>query len=220
MKKYFVLLAMGLLPVAASAQVVLDDFESGVTAVNHPAGAGVYGTWYDVTHNAFATMEAGTLDSSASGDFTDGGFTNGVYIIYDSPVPADGDYRVTAKMHITEDAVAALSQFQIGVKVNGIHRPDGTPSVLDPCDFAGNYVGLTEGDDSGLEPQVVTTDSFTAATGDDILIALSSEAVTDPSGGEAGPWNDFAATLGGNFAVLIDDITLVPDSNVNDWNLY
>src|SRR5690606_13111072 len=34
--------------------VNLTNFASGITAANHPEGAGVYGTWYDATVDAFA----------------------------------------------------------------------------------------------------------------------------------------------------------------------
>ena len=41
--------------------LIIDDFLSGVSAVNHP-DPGLYSVWYDTTHNTYGTPSADTLE--------------------------------------------------------------------------------------------------------------------------------------------------------------
>ncbi|MEQ8819559.1 MAG: family 10 glycosylhydrolase [Sumerlaeia bacterium] len=185
-----------------SADVVLDDFGSGVTAANHPEGAGVAGVWYDASSSTFGTPSASTLDGSPAMRIDDGGFTNGVYAIYDGVVPADGEYQIEIAMDVNEPGSATgFSAYQIGIAVgaDAVHR-GLNPSAVAPLALIGNYTGLTAGDDTANPTETVVTGTFAAQAGDSILIALGTDVQT-------GGWNANSSSWAGNF-VLVDNIVL------------
>ncbi len=185
-------------PVIVTEGICLDDFSGGVVYTRTPATAANFAEWYEVNSQAFATVAAGTLDGSPAVNIDDGGFMNGGYIIYESAVPADGTYKITADMHITEDPANpnGIQQYQVGVIVNGVHRgvdPTTPGTCTDSChnqallavdptqpgNAVGNYVGLSAGDDSGLPTQTVSTGEFTALAGDNLLIVFSTMVDTE-----------------------------------------
>ena len=186
--------------------VNLTNFASGVTEANHPEGAGVYGTWYDATADAFAAAASGTLESMPAMRITDGGFTNGIYAIFSAAVPATGSYRVEVRMHVVEDPANSngTRAYQIGVATgaSAVHRPAGTPSTVAPLSISGNYAAMTTGDDTALGPITVTTSAFTATAGDDVLIGFGTDVTS-------GGWNVNAGTWGSTH-VLVGDVMLVP----------
>lgn len=206
-------MALGLLPATAFSQVVLADFTTPPVAVNHPEGAGVDGTWYDVSQNAFGTITASTLDGNPAAEVVDGGFTNGVYIIYGGVVPATGNYNVSVRMHINEDPAQldSIKAYQIGVTVNGVHR-GLNPSKIAACPIVGNYAGLDATDNSALPTQTVVTSTFAATSGDNLLIAFSTACDSD----YAANAGDFGAAAD----ILVDTITLNPAAAVGNWELY
>jgi hypothetical protein len=193
-------------PVTVQAGTCFEDFSGGVTAFNDPGSSGQFGVWYDVTGNTFGTPSGGTLDGSPAMQIVDGGFTNGVYAIYEMVVPANGTYHLTCDMHITEDSSLAdsIDQYQVGVVVNGVHRTGGgnLPAIDDAQvdQGIGEYAGLTTGDDSALPTQTVSTTSFTANAGDNILVAFSTDV-------ESGNWNGSSAAWG-TAVVLVDNLCL------------
>ncbi|MHC4798790.1 MAG: hypothetical protein ACYTF1_19315, partial [Planctomycetota bacterium] len=93
----FVGLAILAMVPMTQAQYVIDDFSGGVTAVNHPE-PGSYGIWYDASNNTWGTPSA----YSGAMKIDDGGYTNGVYCIYQSAIPATGSYRVDVSMQVVE----------------------------------------------------------------------------------------------------------------------
>jgi len=198
-------LLSALLTVGASlsADVILDDFSGGVSATNHPEGAGVSGVWYDATNSTFGTPVSDNLNGDPAMRITDGGFTNGVYIIYGGAVPADGEYQLEIDMKVDESgSVTAFSNFQIGAAVgaDAVHR-DLNPSAVAPLTIVGNYDGLTAGDDSSNPVQTVQTSTFTASAGEDILIGLGTDV-------QSGGWNLNSSSWSGS-SVLVDNIRLV-----------
>jgi len=187
---------------AQSNNVLLDDC-SAVTVASHPAGAGVYGTWYDVTSDAYA------LDPVVVGgqiQIGDGGYTNGVYIIYQAVVPANGWYRVSCDMTVNEAVDWGIRDYQLGVTVNGVHR-DVNPSDLAPTDVYASFKGLTTGNDNYLGKHEVVTPPFYAEAGDDILVAFSTDT-------QSGNWDLNAGGFSGS-TVLVDNIALVPGVTVD-----
>ncbi len=193
---------LALVASVVSADVVLDDFSGGVTAVNHPEGSGVPGVWYDASNSTFGTPSASTLEGSAAMRIDDGGFTNGVYIIYDGVVPADGDYQIELDMDVDESgSPTGFSAYQVGVAVgaDAVHR-GLNPSAVAPLSIVANYSGLTAGDDTANPTETLTTGTFSAQAGDSILIGLGTDVQT-------GGWNAGSSTWSGNF-VLVDNITL------------
>lgn len=193
-----------LLASGASAQdIVVDDFSTPATASSHPAGAGVSGTWYDITSDAFASdpvVISGELQIS------DGGFTNGVYIIYDDPAnSAPGYYQLAVDIAVDESggATDAIDQYQVGAAVgaNAIHR-DVNPSDLPLGDVFGAATFLTDNDDTAAGFETVSTFPFFIGATDDLRVALSTDVTTGDYSAGAGGW-------GGSF-VLADNITLTP----------
>lgn len=195
----------------ASAATIIDDFSGGVVAVNHPhpdnGGANAPApTYHDITSDAFATPSAGTLNGSPALRIVDGGFTNGVYALYQGVVPAAGVYTVSADVDITEDAAQlnSIRAFQIGVIVNGVHRganPSDLAPATGPGTAVGDFVGLTSGDDNGLPTQNVVTSQFTANAGDSLVIAFSTDVTS-------GNFDLNSATWGGGAFVLVDNLML------------
>ena len=188
---------------AGSSLVDLDD---PIVAVNHPEGAGAYLTWYDATNDAFATPSSTVVDGAPALRIDDGGYTNGVYTIIPSAIPATGTYTVEVTMQVVEDGAGtfdAIDAYQVGVSVGDAATHRGpNPSDLSPADFVGSYIGLTDGNDTAAGVQVVSTPSFEAQAGDDVRIAFS----TDVSSG------DWALASGGwsGAYVLVTSIELVP----------
>lgn len=192
-------------PVAFRDSVV-ESFGGGVAADNHPEGAGAYGVWYDATNDTFGTPSAATLEGEPAMRIDDGGFTNGVYAIFSGAVPATGTYVLRAPIHVVEDTATtfdAIDAYQMGVAVGGdaMHR-DPNPSDLAPLGVFGAVPGLTNGDDTGLGPQIVETDVFAAEAGDDLLVAFG----TDVSSGD---WSLASGAWSGAY-VLVGAIELVP----------
>lgn len=188
---------------AAPSTVV--DWTSGVPAGNAPAGAGQYGVWYDATDNAFATPSAATLGGAPAMRIDDGGFVNGVYAIYAGVVPATGSYRLEATMQVVETTATTtngVDAYRMGVAVGAqaTHRAPSTP--LAGLAVSGAYSGLTDGDDTAIGPQLVTTSDFTATAGDDLMIAFGTDVTS-------GAWNQASQTWNGTY-VLVGAIELVP----------
>ena len=186
--------------------MVVESFEGGVVADNHPEGAGNYGVWYDATNDTFGTPSAASLEGAPAMRIDDGGFTNGVYAIFSGAIPASGTYVVRAPIHVVEDTATtfdAIDAYQIGVAVGGdaIHRGPN-PSDLAPLFSVGDHPGLSDGDDTALGPQMVETAVFQAQAGDDLLVALG----TDVSSGD---WSQASAAWSGAH-VLVGAIELVP----------
>ena len=214
---FFALAALVMTGSASAA--IIRDFNSGIGPVaNHPYPTSASDTWYDITSDAFATPSAGTLDGSPALRIDDGGFTNGVYTVVSGVVPAAGTYRLEAAMKVMENDAApnGIRAYQMGVVVNGVHRSDATTpndiatiNPANPGSALGNYVGLTTGNDSALSTQIVSTGTFTANAGDNLLIAFATELIAGTGTGDfddnSGGWG----TAPNNSFVLVDNITLV-----------
>jgi uncharacterized lipoprotein YddW (UPF0748 family) len=189
----------------ATSHAVVADFSSGVPAANAPAGAGQYGVWYDTTDNTFGTPTAASLGGAPAMRIDDGGFVNGVYAIYAGAVPASGTYKLQVTMQVVETTATTtngVDAYRVGVAVGAqaVHRATATP--LAGTAISGAYAGLTDGEDTAVGPQVVTTGDFTAAAGDDVLIAFGTDVST-------GAWNQASQTWNGTY-VLVGAIELVP----------
>ena len=195
---------------------IIRDFNAGIgPAANHPYPTAEFNTWYDITSDAFATPSAGTLDGSPALRIDDGGFTNGVYTILQSVIPATGLYRLEAAMKVVEpdNVPNGIRAYQIGAVVNGTHRVDHptnpddimTINAADPGSGIGNYVGLTTGNDSGLATQIVSTDTFFAVAGDHLLVAFSTDLDTGNFDDNSAGWG----TAPNVAHVLVDNLDLV-----------
>lgn len=204
--------------------VNLTDFASGVTSASGlPDTGGRYGTWYPVSSAAWSSAASSTLEGMPAMRIDDEGYTNGVYAIFDGVVPVTGNYRVEVRMHVIEhdNYINGIRAFQVGVATgeDAAHRPlqprenDEAPFVYLPLDglmTRGDYVGLSPTEnDTALGPITVTSATFAADAGDDILIAFSTDVAS-------GGWNANSATWGdGNGPnpdshVLVGDVFLVP----------
>jgi uncharacterized lipoprotein YddW (UPF0748 family) len=188
------------------SHATVTDWTGGVTAANHPAGAGQYGVWYDATDTTFGTPSAATLDGAPAMRIDDGGFVNGVYAIYAGAIPATGNYRLEVTLQVVETGATAtngVDSYRIGAAVGAgaVHRGPN-PSALAGLPISGSYTGLTDGDDTAAGPQLVTTSEFTATAGDDLLIAFGTDVTS-------GAWNQGSQTWGG-VRVLVGAIELVP----------
>jgi len=199
----FVGLAILAMVPMTQAQYVIDDFSGGVTAVSHPDGAGQYGIWYDAKYNTYGYSQA---DSGAM-KVVDGGYTNGVYCIYQSVIPATGAYRIDVSMQVVEaGGVYGIREYQIGAIVNGSHRGSGSTALVG-ASIVGAYGGLTSGyDDLGVK--IVSTSQFMANAGDDLVISFGTDVASGGWNGNAGAWS-------GSYA-LVDDITLVPEAPITE----
>lgn len=215
----FILGVSVILAASAAYGTVVDDFSSGVQHAVSPS-PGDYATWYDVSIITWANAVSASLNGSAAMRITDE-WTNGIYRIYHAAVPTSGYYQLSADMYI-DDASApnAIRQYQVGVVVNGGHRGDALHAVDTalPGRAVGNYQGLTTGDDSGLAIQTVTTGTFYAAAGSDLLVVFSTDVQTKigdiggptPPDPDAGVWNGGSYAWGSD-AVYVDNITLLPE---------
>ncbi|MDH3302850.1 MAG: family 10 glycosylhydrolase, partial [Acidimicrobiia bacterium] len=183
---------------------VIEDFSAGVSVVNHPLDAGQYGVWYDATNNAYGTASATTIGGVPAMRIDDGGFTNGVYAVYEGVVPTTGEYTVEAELHVVETgAVDAIRAYQLGVATGpaAAHRGPN-PSSVAGLEAAGSYEGLTSGDDTGAGPQLVSTRPFSANAGDDLLVAFGTDV-------NSGQWNQNSGFWAGSY-VVVTEIRLVP----------
>lgn len=190
-------------------ETVIETFAT-VVAANHPAGAGVSGTWYDATDMAFADATSSTLSGAPALRIGDGGFGNGVYAIYESAIPVDGTYRISVPVHVIENAttVNGVRAYQVGVAVGSaaVHRPAGTPSAVAALTTSASYTGLTAtGDDTAVGPQTLVTVEFTAQAGDDLLIAFGTDVASGMWNMSSGSWGTAATAA----YVLVGPITLV-----------
>ncbi|MEM8866143.1 MAG: PEP-CTERM sorting domain-containing protein [Planctomycetota bacterium] len=184
---------------APAASIVIDDFSGGVTAANHPDPANDFGVYYDITNDTFGTAS----DGGGVLRIDDGGFTNGVYVIFDSPIPADGVYQLQVSFNLEQTNTGVIDLYEIGAVVNGVHRGPN-PSDLTPLNPADPGTGLVSIDTTpgvSLGPVTVQTSLFTAAAGDNLLVAFGTD-LTGP---------DFTEnnTLWNSSFVEIDDITLI-----------
>ena len=202
-------LLLGMLALSASMAhgVIIDTFDAVPPSVNHPEGAGVAGTYYDITSDAFASIAGGTLAGSPALRILDGGFTNGVYVIYSGVVPADGLYTLSLDMDIDEaGGLNGVRAYQVGVVVNGAHRaanPSDLPAIDPnaPGQALANYpLTLTDGDDNANAIVTLTTGEFTASAGDSLLIAFSTDVTSGNYDLNSGTW--------GASAVVVDNIAL------------
>jgi hypothetical protein len=168
----------------------------------------VPGHWYNVTHDAYATVSPSSLDGLPAIAIGDGGYTNGVYSVFEQAVPAGGAYHLRADVKVLEcEMTDGLSAYQIGVVVNGAHRPPGASDLpafdaTRPDQAVGNYQGLTENDDSALVAQKVITGTFHATAGDALLVAFSSDLESGDFNQHSGTWKDTR--------VLVSGLELVP----------
>lgn len=201
---------------SASTRAALVDFEAGITAQNHPEGAGVYGVWYDAAHNTFGTPSAATLDGARAMRIDDGGFANGVYTIIEAAVPADGTYRVEVPIHVVESAATSFDgvrRFQVGVAPGGTHRGPN-PSALPGLSIVGEYAPLTAGDDTAIGTTVVATGEFAASAGDDLLLALGTDVTSGGWNGQSGFWNGAYVLVGRPRLVpIVVDPSIVVDDD-------
>ncbi len=184
----------------------LVDFDLGVLAIDHPEGVGQYGVWYDATNDAFGSASATVVDGGAALRIDDGGFTNGVYAVLPAAIEADGTYAVEVTMQVVETGGTAFDRidaYQVGVShgADAIHR-GLNPSDLTPAQAVGNYVGLTDGDDTAAGLQVVATTPFEASAGDDLRIAFGTDVVS-------GDWSLSSGAWVGAY-VVVTSIELVP----------
>jgi len=202
-----VVAVLSLCGVAFAQVTVIEDFSGGVNATNHPTTP-QYGVWYDAHDDTFGTPSANTLEGSPAMRIDDGGFVNGVYIIYQSAVPATDQYVLTAKVHVIEDAAVpnGVRAYQLGAAVGAAaqHRVDAPAAALPGVANAGNYAGLTSGLDA-TTTQIVTTNPFAATAGDDLLVALATDVVSGAWNGDSGAWG----TAPNICYILVDDIELV-----------
>lgn len=181
----------------------IDDFSGGVAVENHPqvidGGTLASSTWYDITNDTFGTPS----DGGGFLSVTDGGFTNGVYAIYDGVVPAAGSFKVTADIAINSTATSGLTLYQIGAVVNGVHRganPSDLAILVDAA--AGTGVGnLATTAGVAVPSTLVETTVFTAGAGDNILIALGTNL--------EGPNFDANSSFWNGTTISVDNITLV-----------
>lgn len=183
----------------ALTMTVIDDFSGGVTAVNHPEGAGVFGTWYDITNDAFGTPS----DGGGFLSIADGGFTNGVYNIYESVVPVSGKFQVEAEIAINATPTSDITLYQLGAVVNGAHRglnPSDLP-ILVESDSGTGIGGLPATAGVAVPSTLVTTSAFEASAGDNLLIALGTNL--------EGPDYDLNNTFWRDSTVSVDNIRLI-----------
>jgi hypothetical protein len=199
-----------------SEPLLVADFESGVHAADHP-DPGEYGVWYDVSNNAYGSALPIGLFGSPAMQISDGGWTNGVYCIFESAIPRSGYYHLQAEMMVDEQAIGAnwnaFSRYQLGVRVNGTHRhPAGALTGITGASYdeaVGNYLGLTiDQDGYGIETasQVVHTGMIVGEACDDILVACSTD---------VGGWYTSSSWLG--TFMMVDNIRLMePELPCND----
>lgn len=163
---------------------MIEDFQDLTVAdiPNQPTIAGgEYRKWYNTSNYGLCvtTPTVSTLLGSKAIRYEDNGWTNGMYAIYEQIIPATGTYHMQIDMlpdEVGKGDPDWLSQFQVGVIVNGQHRsPDGQLAFI--TDPKGAYPCLTAGIDGAdaTEAVLVYLATFTANEGDDIVIVFSTD---------------------------------------------
>ena len=211
--------------VAVKPPGIIEDFNSAVTIVQSGTGT-AYRTWYDVAGNAYTeVLRSGSTGSLVTAPqlfgspclgIYDHGWTNGAYAKFEQVIPADdpvhgNQYHLVVDMLVDERGNGDqtdkdfIKSYEVGVVVNGAHRPSGgsLPGVSSPI---GTYMGpLTPEQDGYVDnttpPFQVLTETFTAEEGDDLLIVFSTNCATYESGK--------SAANGKYVGMLIDNIRLV-----------
>jgi hypothetical protein len=196
---------------------IIEDFNGTVAVVQSGVTPTAYRTWYDATEGNVTDVKATgtrtTLFGSKCLNIWDHGWGNGAYAIFEKVIPAAGEYHLEIDMLIDEPEGGDYdfySTYQVGVRfgVNAVHRAGGGSSGLGAItDLVGNYPCLTaqrDGTDA-TEAVKVYVPSFTAAAGDDLLIAFSTDVGGWSRGKSAAPISD--TTWPG---MKIDNIKLIP----------
>ncbi len=203
-------------PILVSAFGVIDDFSTGVAhyAAYDPDNPALpkYRTYYDVSPIAWAYAEARQFPGepgNTSLAISDGGWTNGVYAIYDEVFPANDVYYAKARMRIQEsnDYRSGVLQYQLGVQPGGQHRGMG---ALQPCTIFGSMQGLTTNNDSALAAQWVSTSDFSASSGQDLLVALCTDVTSGGWNGRSTNWGGwYVSQTSGGVTLFVDDLTVM-----------
>jgi len=195
---------------------IIDDFQDDIATGNTMPviGSPAERTWYDVADNAYS--EALQREYPTGGSrwlcLADHGWTNGIYAVYDAIIPPDvtpgSQYHLTMDMILDERGAVDTdfwgysgAPFEIGVVVNGAHRPIGT--LLSAISPAGTYPGkmTPQQDGCDIEPSVMAYSvTLTVNPGDSLLIAFASTCSTYTISKSASP-----ASYPG---MLIDNIKL------------
>ena len=188
-----------------TAAGVIEDFEQTNTAATNPT-PGLPRVWYQVWNQTYGTVTfptPGQAWNSRILNTADGGYTNGIYAIFEGVIPVTGEYHLELQMLINENSnLNAFPDYFVGVQVNGTHRSAPETLLTPPTSASGKYWGLTAAKDGfGVDPapQDVYTSAFTANAGDSVLIAFSTD-LTD--------W--YTNNAFGDTAMMIDNIRLVP----------
>lgn len=188
---------------------IIEDFEDPLRFDYAAPTAPQNRVWYNVSNIAWTTLSqlspGPSPFTSQVMDVIDGGWTNGVYALYEEVIPVNGKtWHLQADMLVDErNADPDLYRtFQMGVVVNGAHR-DPSATLPDITAILGDYLGLTPLQDGlGIDTAVQTiyTNSFTAAAGDNLLIAFATTCTGYSVSKTASP---------GSPGMLIDNIRLV-----------
>ncbi len=211
--------------VAVKGAGIIEDFETAVAIVQSGVGT-AYRTWYDVASNAYTeVLRTGSTGSEVTApqlagsnclDIADHGWGNGAYAKFEQVIPAaDPNPAIGNQYHLQVDMLVDergdlydkdfIRSYQVGVVVNGAHRPStgALPAIASPI---GNYTGPLTPDQDGYfdnssQPIRVLTDTFTANAGDDLLIAFSTN---------CGTWDAGKSAANAKYVgMLIDNIKLV-----------
>jgi hypothetical protein len=122
----------------------------------------------------------------------DGGFTNGVYAIFQAVVPTTGIYTVSSDILVNDTATSDMTNYQVGVIVNGVHRgpnPSDVATFSGPGTAVGNYTGLTADVLDATTIQNVVTGQFNATAGDNLLIGFGTSLDVVNFDSNSGFWN-------------------------------
>lgn len=210
-------------PVTVSRTGMLDDFSNGVSGAANGTDPRVY---YQARGDTFGSVVGDVLDNSPALRVNDGGFGNGLYVVFPVAIPAAGSYHIEADVLVQEDPAQtnSIRAYEMGVKVNGAYR---TGDYLDPIvggeagQAVASYTGLTNGLDN-LGIQHLSTGTFTAAAGDSLLIAFSTNVDARHGANIGDPVRNWgfsdgsSATWGANAHVYIDNIQLVGGPSCSD----
>jgi hypothetical protein len=176
--------------ITATSYLLLDDFSNGVTWVPSPANGQQYGQWHEVSANCYGNVSLGTLDNSPCLKYTDTGYINGYYRIFDSVFPSTrSDYVLSAKIQIVPGTdPMAIRSYEMGAVVNGVGRDVTSACTPGSNTYAchnqallavdttlpGNAIGRFN---PGLGiyggTQTVVTGTFAANAGDNLLAVFS-----------------------------------------------
>ena len=163
---------------------MLDKFENAPSFALAPNLTDQFKTWIPVRDNINTTVDiVDSEDGSKALKYKDpDGSYNGVYAIYPNAVPATGIYQLRCQFKIYEtpsnfNAYEPYVNFVLGVKVNGTHRPQGSPMpdlTLSNSTFIETGY-LTNLNDSNKPYVYITTPSFNANAGDNLCVYLTSD---------------------------------------------